>query len=143
MSAGIIQKNINNLAAELNLNATSAPNKNVSDKTLKAAVEMFTYLNYCPSVDKIFSFSKYLFETGTPKQILFAMTNILKTSQNTAKIGTAELFSKVMDTFSLFQYERIQIISKGKCYTNGTFGNCSKKINITTKEKSEILGFIY
>ena len=45
MSAGIIQKNINNLAAELNLNTTSAPNKNVSDKTLKAAVEMFTYLN--------------------------------------------------------------------------------------------------
>ena len=63
LSDTIIQENINNLAAELNLNTTSTPNEIVSNETLKSAVEMFTYLNYCPSSSfkKIFSFSKYLF----------------------------------------------------------------------------------
>ena len=71
LSDVIIQENINNLDAELNLKTTSTPNKNVSDRTLKASVEIFTYLNYCPqSLNKIFSFIKYLFEIGTPKHDL-------------------------------------------------------------------------
>ena len=44
----IIQENINSLAVELNLEITSTPKRDVSDKTLQAAVEMFTYLNFCP-----------------------------------------------------------------------------------------------
>ena len=144
LSDSIIQENINDVATELNLNTTSTPNKNVSDRTLKASVEIFTYLNYCPqSLNKIFSFIKYLFKTGTPKQIIFAMIDILKASQNAARIGTVELFPKVMRTFSLFQFERIQIITKGKCYNKGTFGNCTKKITATNIEKLEILGFPY
>ena len=132
----IILENINNLATELNLNTTSKP-KILSNETLKAAGEMFTYLNYCPS--SIFSFSKYLLETGTPKQIILTMTNVIKNSQNAAKIGTFELFLKVMNIINLFQYEEIQIITKGKCFTKATFGNCTKMIDV--KEKLDFLGF--
>ena len=144
LSDTIIQENINNLAAELNLKTTSTLNEIVSNETLKSAVEMFTYLNYCPaSFNKFFSFSKYLFETGTPKQIILAMIEIMKTSQNAAKIGKVELFPRVMNIFNLFQYEQIQKITKGKWYTKGTFSNCSKKIKATNKDKLEILGFLY
>ena len=143
----IIQENINNIAEELNLNTTCTPNKSVSDKTLKDAVEMYTYLNFCPSsFKKILSFSKYLFTENmlfSPKQIIFAMTNVIKNSQNAAKVGMVELFSKVMNIFSLFHYEDIQIITKGKCYTKGTFGTCTKNINVTKKEELEFLGFLY
>ena len=139
-----ILNNINSLAAELKLNMTSIPNRNVSKETLQIAVEMFTYLNYCPAAfDKIFSFSKYLFETGTPKQIIFALMSVLKTSQNAAKTGTVEIFSTVMKTLSLSHYKDIQIITKGKCYTNATFGNCAKKINVTNTEKLEFLGLLH
>ena len=139
-----ILKNINSLAAELKLNTTFIPNKNASNETLQIAAEMFTYLNYCPTAfDKIFSFSKYLFETGTPKEIIFALMTLMKTSQNAAKTGTIEIFSKVMETLSLSHYKDIQIITKGKCYSKATFGNCAKKINVTNKEKLEILGFLH
>ena len=136
-----ILNNINSLAAELKLNMTLIPNRNASKETLQIAVEMFTYLNYCPTAfDKVFSFSKYLFETGTPKQIIFALMNVMKTSQNAAKAGIVDIFSKVMEALSLFHYEEIPIITKGKCFTKATFGNCTKMMDV--REKLEFLGFL-
>ena len=39
-----------------------------------------------------------------------------------------------METFSLKEYEKVQIITKGKCYTNATFDKCTKKIDLINKE---------
>ena len=78
-----IQNNINSLAGELELNTTSTPDINVLKRTLKTAAEMFTYLNYCPP--KLISFSKHVFQTGTPREIILALTSAIKTSQNVNK----------------------------------------------------------
>ena len=57
-----IQYILNNLASKLKLNLTSNPNKNVSDKILETAAEMFTYLNFCPSlIPKHILLQAYLF----------------------------------------------------------------------------------
>ena len=82
----IIEKNINILAAELNLNTTSGTNANMSNKNLQTAVEMFTYLNYCPSfIPPHALLTAYLSKTGTPREIILALTSAMKTSQNVIK----------------------------------------------------------
>ena len=79
----IIQENINSLEKELKLNTSLTPNKNVSFKTLETAGEMFTYLNFCPP--KYLRMITYLFRTGTPKEIIFGLTSIVKTSKKLAE----------------------------------------------------------
>ena len=136
-----IQVIMNNLERELKLNATSTLNENVPMKTLQISGEMFTYLNSCPSsFKKILSFTKYLIENETPRQIMLAFTSIIKTSKNAAKDRAVEIFTKAMETFHLLQYEEIQIITKGKCYNKATFDTCSKNDNATNKEKLDFLG---
>ena len=44
-----IKDNIETVVENLKLNTTYSTNKNVSDKILQTAADMFTYLNLCPS----------------------------------------------------------------------------------------------
>ena len=37
--------------------------------------------------------------------------------------------------FRVQEYEKIQILTKGKCYANATFTNCAKKILINDRGK--------
>ena len=128
-----IQENIKSLEKELKLNTSLTPDKNISFKTLETAVEMFTYLNFCPP--KLLKFTPHLFRTGTPKEIIFGLTSVIKTIKNRAEIyKTVEILSKFMETLMLKEYEKVQIITKGKCYTNGTFDKCTKKIDLIKDE---------
>ena len=141
-----IHNNINSLAAELYQNTTSRTNENISSKTLETAGEMFTYLNYCPSIiPKHALISAYLFRTGTPREIILGLTSAIKISQNVhEKDKLIEIFSNVMELLSLNNYENIQIITKGKCYTNtATFGNCTLKENVTNKEDHKLTGYFF
>ena len=136
-----IQKNINSLAEDLNLNTTSIPNKFVSDTSLQSAGEMFTYLNYCPLIiPKYALLSAYLFKTGTPREIILALTSAIKTSQNVdEKNNLIKSFLKVMEILGLNHYEKFQILTKGKCYTNkAIFENCTLKTNVTSKEDDKL-----
>lgn len=131
-----ILNNINSLAAELKLNMTSIPNRNVSKETLQIAVEMFTYLNICPT--KLLKFTSHLFKTGTTREMILALTSIIKTIKNDKeKELTIKNLNMLLNSFSLGEYEKIQILTKGKCYTNATFGNCLTKVKV---KNSEILG---
>ena len=124
------------MAVELKLNTTSVPHENVSYKTLQTAAEMFTYLNYCPSlIPKHFLFYAELLKTGTPREITLALTSIIKTVKD-ANINkqTIKNFRKWMESLRLLDFENIQILTKGKCYTNENFENCKQKINETNKE---------
>ena len=44
----VISKNVRSLEEKLSINVSVDQIENVSEKTLQTAVEMFTYLNYCP-----------------------------------------------------------------------------------------------
>ena len=137
-----IQDNMNSLASQLFLNTTSIPKANTSHKTLELAVQMFMYLNYCPS--KLLKFTASLLKDGSPKEIILAMISVIKTNKNLAeKYTTIKMFSKVMDIFSLKQYEQVQIITKGYCGTNTTLDNCTLNADITNKEVLKILGFFH
>ena len=77
----------------------------------------------------------HLFKTGTPGEIIFGLTSVIKTSKNRAeKYKTIEMLSKFMEILRLKEYEKVQIITKGKCYTNATFDKCTKKIDLINEE---------
>ena len=70
----------------------------------------------------------------TPKDIILAFTNILKSSKNSIKQSIRNILSKVMESFKLFTYEKIQVLTKGKCFTNDTFSTCTSKMNFTDED---------
>ena len=128
-----IKFNIDSLAEKLELNPTSVPNENVSHKTLETAGEMFTYLNYCPN--KLESIIVQILENGTPKDILLAFSSILNSSpKNSIKRSSRNILLKVLKSLELDTYEKIQILTKGKCYYNDTLSNCKSKMSFTDED---------
>ena len=118
---------INSLAEKLKLNTTTiTPNKTVSYKTLQIAVEMFAYVNYCPP--KVLSFMAYLFKTHHPKEIILAVTKEIHDTKITAeKQNLIQILEKIMNTLNINHYEKVQILTKGKCYEKARFVNCTRK----------------
>ena len=118
LSASIINENNKKIEKELGWNAKTALYENISKETLETAAEMFTYLNHCPQEHKLLSFYKYLFKTASPKDIILALTSIMKTTKDLEKEKSENIFRKVMESFKLLTYENLQIIIKGNCYSN-------------------------
>ena len=131
-----VNNNIENLSKELNLTVTSTTNVNVSKKTLQTASEMFVYLNYCP--DKFLLLIQHVLKNESPKDIILAFTNLLKHPRKIIREATMTIFQKVIESFKLFHHEKIQIISKGKCFLNGTFENCLHKRNFSEEEIQDL-----
>ena len=129
----LIKFNIDSLAEKLQLNPTSVPNANVSHKTLETAGEMFTYLNHCPN--KLESLMVQILENGTPKDILLAFSSILNSSpKNSIKRSSRNMLLKVLKSLELDTYEKIQILTKGKCYYNDTFSYCKSKMSFSDED---------
>ena len=122
-----VKSNIDYFAKELKLDPSSIPNNRVSYQTLEVAGEVFTYLNYCPP--NLIPLITHILKTETPKDIILAFTSIMKTSDRRVRESSKEIFLKIMESFKLKQYEKIQRITKGKCYTNGKFRNCTSNLN--------------
>ena len=107
------------LADGLNLNISTVPRKNVTDESLQTAAQIFTYLNFCPP-KKIPSLIMLVFKNSKPKDIIFALKSIIKTSNILVKKSSVQILSKFMEDLSLNQYKAIQIITKGKSYNEDT-----------------------
>ena len=129
-----VNNNIENLSKELNV--TSTTNVNVSKTTLQTAAEMFFYLNYCP--DKLLLLIQHVLKNESPKDIILAFTNLLKHPRKIIREATMTIFQKVIESFKLFHHEKIQIISKGKCFLNGTFENCLHKRNFSEEDIQDL-----
>ena len=126
----IIRNNTNSIAAELKISTLPIPNKKVSHKTLQTAGEMFTFLNHCPP--KLFL---DIFKNGTARDIILALTSVIKTLKNAnEKKVTIEVFTNLMDSINLKDFENVQISTKGSCFTNAIFGNCTKDMHLNNKE---------
>ena len=81
--------------------------EDITNETFETACKIFTYLNFCPP--KIKSLYLNLFLLDSPKNILFALTSMLKSSPNAAVKGIAEkTFVKVMERFNLLQHRKIR-----------------------------------
>ena len=116
------------LAKELKLNTTTTPNDNVTYETLKTAGEMFIYLNYCP--DRLLPLMEHILNNEKPKDIILALTSIKKYPKVSTKESSEKIMRKVLERMNLLQYENFQIITKGKCYANGSFDSCKSKIDL-------------
>ena len=105
----ILFENIMNVLQEkVQMNTTIEPLENVTQETLETATEMFTYLFSCPPKE-IISFYKHLLNTGTPKDIMIAMSNILRISQNAARESSYRIFIEAMTKMNLNQYGKNDI----------------------------------
>ena len=143
LSPNVIQENQNKVEKELEFNAKTTLYENVSERTLQTAAEMFTYLNQCPQEHKLLSFYKDLFKSASPKDIILALTSVMKTTNNLEKEKSVNIFRKVMESINLLNYEDLQIIIKGNCYNaNGTFNNCPNKKNLINKEILNFSGLL-
>ena len=112
LSDNHIKDNVNTLGEKIKQNATLNTNRNVSDETLFFAANLFTFLSYCPT--KNFNFVKYLVESESVKNILMALTNMIKTSQNADKKSSTRIFKKAMEVFDLNMYKNIDAITREK-----------------------------
>ena len=136
LSDNSIKDNIDTVEKKLKLSPIYSPNKKVSGNTLEDAVNVYTYLNYCPP--ELLHYVKDLITTGSPKDIILGLTGAKRMLQN-QKQSISKLFIKIMENLNLKDYETIQIITKGKCYNkDAIFGNCGKKFNTSNKEISGI-----
>ena len=97
-------------------------------------------MNYCPP--KLIQLIIPIFKTGTPKDIILALTSIIRNPLKIVNHSSRKILIKVMETFKLDQYEKIQIFTKGKCYTNGIFGKCTRKKEFS-KEDLKLFGLIF
>ena len=99
-----IEKIINIVEDKLKINASVTPHENVTGETLQTAGEMFIYVSVCPHA--LISFYHDLFKTSSSREILLALTSIMKTSQNSAKETSVKLFSKLLK--NSVQFDNIQ-----------------------------------
>ena len=132
-----IQDIIVQFAEELNLTPSSipkTPKDNITYQKLETAGQIFTYLMYCPP--KLVPLVAQILKSETPKNIILALTSMIK-SPTIVPQSSRKILINVLTTLKLDQYETIQIITKGKCYINGKFGNCKNNFN---EEDLDLLG---
>ena len=137
----IMSEFITSLTEELKITTTSIPNENVSYNSLQTAAEIYIYLYHCPPyLPKLLTFIAYILQNGTPKELILAWSSILKITQDTdEKEEKLEILTKILETWHLNVYQKIQKITKGKCFTNATFDICPENIEILHNESQELL----
>ena len=111
--------------------------KNVTDKTLQTAAEMFMYLNICPK-KHLNEFLKELTISASPRKILLALISVIKTTRNAAKIISTKIFIKAMEMFQLQNYKIIDTITKDK-----GFKECREEQDVLCMEALKVLGKIH
>ena len=124
-----IRDNTDSIEEKLKLNISSTINTNISYKTLQTAANMFTYLNYCHGT--LLPHIKHLIESESTKNILLALSSIMKTSRNGYKIISNKILTRAMEMFKLNFYKGIDIIVREEASNN--LGNNSKSFNETFK----------
>ena len=120
LSESNIKVNIGILEAKLEMNTTYSTNEDISDKTLETAAEMFTYLNYYPSTElRVFShLIEDLINSKSAKNILIALSSMIKTTQNAGKESLTKIFTKAMELYKLNIYSNIDKITKEKGFAD-------------------------
>ena len=106
-----VKENILEIENKLNVAADTMTQPNVSKETLQAAAEMFTYLNYSPP--KLLVFFRDLFKQENPKNILLALSSIVKVSQNAAKESSRKILQNTLKVLKISNLEKIDALAGG------------------------------
>ena len=90
-----IKTNIDYVEAHLRAKSTDYDShENITEDILQIGAEMFTYLNFCPP-KKLLQFYKELLLQRSTKDLILAMTNIMKTRRNAEKSSATKIWSKI------------------------------------------------
>jgi len=84
---------------KLNLSTTEDFFKNVTERTFETAGKMFIYMNSCPP--PVLTFYKDLFKNGTSREIILALTSIIKSSHKRDRDVARKIWSKITDEMKL------------------------------------------
>ena len=134
LSNDYIKNSIDDVEEELKLNIAITPNKNATFESLQFAAHLFTYLNFCPTKD-LFALPTVI-KSESAKNILLALTSMVKTSQNAVKKSSTKIFTRTMDLFNLTFYRDMDVITKGKGIDN--WRNDSKYYHETVRILGQI-----
>ena len=119
LSDSYIKDNIDIVEEKLKLNKETSPNKN-----------LFTYLNYCPPKD--FYVLSSITKSESARNILLALTSMMKTSKNAGKESYTKIFTKATEIMNLSIYKDIDVITREKKIDDMTndfeYGNETLKI---------------
>ena len=100
--------------------------ENITEKNLQTGAEMFTYLNFCPPKNLI-KFYKELLLLKSPKQIILAMTNIMKTRKNAEKLTATKIWNKIENSLKYLKYRKIDSVTLRQMKHSYEFVNCTDK----------------
>ena len=112
--------------------------ENITEDILHAGVEMFTYLNFCPPT-KLLQFYKELQLQRSTKDIILAMTNIMKTRRNSEKSTATIIWNKIDQKLKNLKYRIIDSVTLRHKTHSSEFVDCKDK---SCSEKIKSLGFI-
>ena len=101
--------------------------ENITEKNLQTGAEMFTYLNFCPPKNLI-KFYKELLLLKSPKHIILAMTNIMKTRKNAEKLTATKIWNKIENSLKYLKYRKIDSVTLRQMKHSFEFVNCTDKI---------------
>ena len=107
----LIKKNVKEIAKKLSTTVTDVAYFDIPDESFKTAAEMYTYLNYNPP--KLLKFCEGLFKNSSPREILWALTSIIKVSQNAVKKSSRKILKNTLKVLNITQFEKIGNIAKG------------------------------
>ena len=110
-----IQNNFEKVTSELNITVPYKLMENVTDETLQTAFEMFTYMNFFPP--KLILLYQKLFKYESPKKILLAMTNLLRSSDSLSKQISNKIWLKIREFLPPLYSQ----------YNDRSFKNCKAK----------------
>ena len=111
LSDSYIKDNIDVVEEKLKQDTEINQNKIVSNETLEFAANLFTFLNYCPQKDLNHVLSSTI-KSKSAKNILLALTSMMKTLQNAGKKSITKIFTKAMEIFKISIYKDIYKITK-------------------------------
>ena len=110
VSLDYIKDNIKSLEEILKMNSTMNPLENIAYETLQNSARIFTFLNHYPP-NLLFLYGD-IFRSSAPKMIIFALSSILKTTQNALKESALKVLTKVMKTLQLNHFDKIKTLTK-------------------------------
>ena len=101
--------------------------ENITEKNLQTGAEMFTYLNFCPPKSLIKFYEELLLQKS-PKDIILAMTNIMKTRKNAEKLTATKILSKIEYSLKNLKYKKIDSVTLREMKHSIEFVNSTDKI---------------
>ena len=133
-----IKKNNDNIEEYLTANtADYDSHENIAEDILQAGAEMFTYLNFCPP-KKLLKFYKELLLQRSTKDIILAITNIIKKRRNAEKSTATTIWSKIDKKMINLKYRRIDLVTLRHMRHSSEFVDCKNK---SCREEMKSLGF--